>query len=91
MAEHECLHEYDFGEMKTKIDYMTEALKVQSIAMDALKMAIDAAVKYQISMRSIRENSEKDRMPRLYTAMMGIAIFFGTCSLVVSLITVFGK
>lgn len=89
--EHDCFHEKDFGVLFTKIDFMTEALKNQTIAMDVLKIAVDAAVKYQISMRSVRESDERERMPHLYKTMIIITAIIGISAIATSLIIEYVK
>jgi hypothetical protein len=91
MEEHICEHETDFGILFTKIDYMTKALDSQVIAMDALKIAVDAAVKYQISMKSIRESAERERMPHLYKASIIISVIIGFSAILTALIIEFHK
>ena len=86
-----CLHEKDFGIIFTKIDAMTEAFKIQTIAMDGLKIAVDAAVQYQVSMEAITDKEDKDRMPHLYKTAIIVASIFSCAGIIVTLIITYIK
>ncbi len=89
MADHECLHEKDFGILFTKVDFMIKSFESQTIAMEALKIAVDAAIKYQISMKAIRETTEKERMPHLYQVAIIISIIIAIATIATAYIIEF--
>lgn len=86
-----CLHEKDFGILFTKVDYMTEILKTQSITMAALKTAIDASLKYQISVEAIDQNKEKNKLPHLYRTAIIISSILTLGGIFVTLIIEFHR
>jgi hypothetical protein len=86
---HDCVHEKDFGIIFTKIDMMTEAMKAQTITNDALKVAIDASLKYIYSMEAINVEKKGKREMSLQRAIFYSSTILGVCGIIVALIIAF--
>jgi hypothetical protein len=89
MEDHECIHEKDFGVLFTKVDMMTETLKTQSIAMDSLKIAINAAIQYQTSMETINKIKKEKKEMSLQRAIFYSSIILGVCGIITAFIIEF--
>lgn len=87
--EHECIHEKDFGILFTKIDMMSKAFDSQNITMSALKTAIDASLKYQISMEAISGLRQREQMPQLQKTAIIVSAIIGFSIIATSLIIKF--
>jgi hypothetical protein len=86
---HDCLHEKDFGILFTKIDMMTEAIKSQTITNDALKVAIDASLKYIHSMEAINSDKKTKKEMTLQRSIFYSSTILGICGIITALIIAF--
>jgi hypothetical protein len=90
-TKHDCLHEKDFGILFTKIDMMTESMKAQTITNDALKVAIDASLKYITSMEAISKGKKERQEMSLQKSIFYSSIILGIAAIVTTLIIELSK
>ncbi len=88
-TDHDCLHEQDFGIVFTKLDMVGETLKSHTITNDALKVAIDAALKFITSMEAINGVKKAKKDLSLQKAILYSSIILSVAAIVTTLIIEF--